>query len=49
MPRKLHGKRLSEKEHRQWKHVYDDTGSGAQATGAVLNSRKGKKGKKKKR
>ena len=39
MPRKLHGKELTAKEHRQWKHVKAKTGSGAQATGAVLNAR----------
>jgi hypothetical protein len=40
MPKKLHGKRLSAKEHRQWKHVHEKTGSGAQATGAVKKSRR---------
>ena len=47
MPKKLHGKKLSKKEHRQWKHVMESTGSGGQATAAVKKSRKG--GKKKKR
>lgn len=46
MPRKLHGKKLTGKEHRQWKHVMRKTGSGAQATQAVKKSRRGgKKGK----
>lgn len=38
MPEKIKGKKLTEKEHRQWKHVYDQTGSGAQATAAVKKS-----------
>lgn len=46
MPRKLAGKKLTAKEHRQWKHVMESTGSGAQATAAVKKARKG--GKKKK-
>lgn len=47
MPRKLGGKRLTAKEHKQWKHVHRKTGSGAQATAAVNKSRaKKRKGKK---
>jgi len=40
MPKKLHGKTLSAKEHRQWKHVRAKTGSHAAATAAVVKSRK---------
>ena len=46
MPKKLNGKPLSDKEHRQWKHVFEQTGSGGKATAAVKKSRR-KKGKKK--
>lgn len=35
MPKKIGGKKLSAKEHRAWKDIYRQTGSGAQATGAV--------------
>ncbi len=35
MPEKIHGKKLTAKEHRAWKHIYGSTHSGAQATGAV--------------
>jgi hypothetical protein len=35
MPRSIKGHKLTAKEHRQWKHVYQNTGSGAQATGVV--------------
>ena len=40
MPRKLAGKRLTAKEHRQWKHVYKATRSGAKATATVKRSRR---------
>ena len=43
MPKKLHGKKLTAAEHRQWKHVHRKTGSGAQATAALKKSRRGKK------
>jgi len=43
MPQKLHGKTLTEKEHRQWKHVFDATHDGAQVTAAVQKSRRTKK------
>ena len=39
MPRKLEGKLLSKKEHKQWEHVYKSTGSAAKATAAVQKSR----------
>lgn len=45
MPKKLHGKKLSAKEHRQWKHVHESTGSGGAATAAVKKSRKRKRKK----
>jgi len=41
MPKKLHGKKLTPREHRQWKHVDGDRP--AQATAAVLKSRKSHK------
>lgn len=43
MPKKIHGKKLTPKQHRQWKHIYDATGSGAQATAAVKKSMRKKK------
>lgn len=46
MPKRLGGKRLSEKEHRQWKEVHKSTGSGGAATAAVKKSRRKRKGKK---
>lgn len=45
MPHKLHGKKLTPKEHRQWKKAHEKTGSGAIATAAVKKSRAKKKGK----
>ena len=45
MPAKLDGHRLTAKEHRQWKHVHDRTGSGAQATAAVKKSRAKRRGR----
>ncbi len=46
MPKKLDGKTLTAKQHRQWKHVMERTGSAAKATAAVRKSmkRKGKDG-----
>lgn len=38
MPKKIGGKRLTAKQHRQWKKVYNKTGSGAAATAAVKRS-----------
>jgi hypothetical protein len=35
MPKSIHGKKLTAKEHRQWKAVYESSHSGAQATGVV--------------
>lgn len=35
VPDKIHGKKLTEKEHRQWRYVYEATHSGAQATATV--------------
>ena len=46
MPKKLAGKKLTAREHRQWKHVHDSTGSGAAATAAVKKSRRKKASKK---
>jgi hypothetical protein len=46
MPMRLDGRKLSAKEHRLWKHVFEKTGSGAQATGAVQNAWQRRKGKK---
>ncbi len=46
MPKKLAGKKLSKREHRQWRHVHESTGSGAQATAVVKKSRAKKRGKK---
>lgn len=43
MPKKLGGKKLSVKEERMWKHVYDKTGSGGAATNAVKKARRKKK------
>ena len=42
MPKTLNGKKLSAKEHRQWKKVKHRTGSGAAATAAVKKSRRKK-------
>lgn len=39
MPRKIDGKRLTAREDRMWKHVFEATGSGAQATAAVKRDR----------
>jgi len=41
MPKALDGKRLTRKEHKRWKHVYQRTGSAAKATAAVKRSRRG--------
>ncbi len=38
MPKKIHGKKLTAKEHRQWKHVYERTHDGAQATAVVMRT-----------
>lgn len=38
MPKKMKGKKLTPKEHRQWHHVYESTGSGAKATAVVKRS-----------
>jgi len=38
MPAKIGKHKLTAKEHRQWRHVYNRTGSGAQATAAVKRS-----------
>ena len=35
MPKSIHGKKLTAKEHRQWRSIYEKTHSGAQATGTV--------------
>ena len=43
MPKKIDGRVLSRKEHRQWKHVYSKTGSGSKATAAVKKGRRGKR------
>ena len=43
MPKKIDGKTLTPEEDRQWKHVFDSTHDGAQATAAVQKSRKTKK------
>jgi len=40
MPRKIDGRPLSAKEHRQWKRVKASTGSGGAATNAVRRSRR---------
>jgi len=52
MPKKINGKKLSAKQHRQWRHVFESTGSGAAATSAVKKSirkrKKTRKGRKKK-
>ena len=44
MPAKIDGKPLTNKEHRQWKHVRQKTGSAAKATNAVKRSRRRTKG-----
>lgn len=38
MPPKIKGHKLSPKRHRQWKEVFEKTGSGAEATAAVEKS-----------
>jgi len=38
MPKSINGKKLTPKQHRQWKKVYKKTGSGAAATAAVKRS-----------
>ena len=38
MPKRIGGHKLTAKQHRQWKHVYASTGSGAAATAAVKKS-----------
>lgn len=43
MPKKIDGRRLTAKEHRQWKHVRQRTGSAAAATAAVKKGRRGRK------
>ena len=40
MPKKLGGKRLTPKQHRQWKKVFEKTKSGAKATAAVKKGMK---------
>lgn len=45
MPRKLKGKKLTKKEHKQWKAAHAESGSGAIATAAVKKSRAKKKRK----
>lgn len=47
MPKSIHGKKLTAKDHRQWRHIYEKTHSGAQATGVVKKSmaRRAKKAK----
>ena len=42
MPKQIGGKKLTAKQHRQWKKVHRKTGSGAAATAAVKKSRKKK-------
>lgn len=46
MPKKIDGKLLTEKEHRQWKKVFNATDGGGQATEAVRKSRRKRKKKK---
>lgn len=43
MPKTIDGRKLTAKEHRQWKHVYQRTGSAAKATSTVQRSRRGSK------
>jgi len=38
MPKTIFGHRLTLKEHRQWKHVKESTGSPAQATAVVAKT-----------
>jgi len=38
MPKKIGNKKLTPKQHRQWKHVFESTGSAAKATAAVKRS-----------
>lgn len=40
MPDKIKGKKLTRKQHRQWKKVFAKTGSGARATAAVKKGMK---------
>jgi hypothetical protein len=47
MPKSINGKKLTAKQHRQWKHVFDSTGSGAAATSAVKKSMSKKSSSKK--
>jgi len=42
MPKTINGKKLTAAQHRQWKRVYEKTGSGAKATAAVKRSMKRK-------
>lgn len=54
MPASIKGKKLTAKQHEQWKKTFEATGSGAIATAAVKksmakkSSKKGKKTAKKK-
>ena len=45
MPRKLHNRKLTKKEHRIWKAAHAESGSGAIATAAVKKPRAKKKRK----
>jgi len=49
MPKSIKGKKLTKKEHRQWKHVYESTGSGGAATAAVKRSMRKRRGKRAKK
>lgn len=42
MPYKIDDRKLTAKEHRQWKHVKQRTGSPAAATAAVRKNRRTK-------
>jgi hypothetical protein len=46
MPEKIKGKKLTAKDHRQYRHVKESTGSYAAAT-AVVKKTMAKRGKKK--
>ena len=48
MPKQVHGKPLTDKEHRQWKDIMATTGKPAIAMAAVLKSMKKRKGPPKK-
>ncbi len=48
MPKVIDGKKLSAREHDQWRVVHQQTGSGAKATAAVKRSREGRKEKREK-